>query len=276
MRRASLICVTVSLVTLACGDLFGPSPLDDTVPLDPIPAQYWGWWDLVEQCSGIEGDLNDIRWLISGENSIPGTDGAAGVWLSSSNSIVLISGMELRGEVVRHEMLHALLRRGGHPRSAFIVGCAGIVSCGGRCENDAGGPLVRDMNALVIEVTDVVLTTQVLPTTVSLSRETQGCMTVVVSATNHTGGAARVRLAGRPHYAGRQQSFGWSLEGIRHGAAVEEDTLMPFLAGETRRHVFDCVFVGNSPTWDGLAPGSYEIAGHLRSNSMSVPITIVP
>jgi hypothetical protein len=47
------------------------------------------------------------------------------------------SGID-QGDAVRHEMLHALIRVGGHPRAAFLDACGGIVHCERHCIADAG------------------------------------------------------------------------------------------------------------------------------------------
>jgi hypothetical protein len=180
------------------------------------------------------------------------------------------------GPVVRHEMLHALLRVGGHPREAFIDRCLGVVSCIGDCLEEGGGEPARDPEALVVDPSALTIETWIEPGTVSLSAGTRGCLPVVVKATNSQTTPVRVRLRGG-HAGITNQSFSWSVEDYGGGGVPEPDSLMGFAAGETRRHTFDCAFVGKqSESWSGLEPGRYVLRGHVRDNYSDAPFTIVP
>ena len=52
------------------------------------------------------------------------------VWYSDGNRIVLVKQAVTWNIGVRHEMLHALLRVGTHPREYFLDRCRGVVYCG--------------------------------------------------------------------------------------------------------------------------------------------------
>lgn len=265
------------LLVAACSDLFGPELPASAIPLDPLPAEYVHWWALTQQCAGMSGNFDRVRWLVTPESRIPGSDAAVGRYYSGSNSIVLASGFERHGGVVRHEMLHALLRRDGHPRWAFMENCAGIVSCPGKCESEAGGPIVRNPKAVTVDPTALHVTVDVFPLTISRTTATRGCATVVVSAMNPHGYPIRVRLLSGGRTSQTNQSFSWTLEGVRHGAVSEAQSPMPFAPQEVRRHVFDCAFLGVVPGSANPAPGEHNIRGGLNSvRSEAVPITLVP
>lgn len=94
------------------------SDQDITTPMPPgairiqAPRPYAFWWQMTEACSGRTGDIADIRWFV-----VPNADSFAvhgkqynGYWFEN-NSIVIASTHRLVGQLVRHEMLHALLAR---------------------------------------------------------------------------------------------------------------------------------------------------------------------
>lgn len=94
------------------------------------PAIYARWWGMTDACSGACGDFSAVSWY-----HVPGygfkSDGqlVSGLWESRDNRIVIADTSLDDGSVVRHEMLHALVRGGGHPRAQFLGGCAALVAC---------------------------------------------------------------------------------------------------------------------------------------------------
>jgi len=64
--------------------------------------------------------------------SLKGMD-AAGYWSLGGSRIVLTECIVDDGSAVRHEMLHAILQVGGHPRAQFLGACAALVDCEGSC-----------------------------------------------------------------------------------------------------------------------------------------------
>ena len=104
----------------ACYDAFDPPP--GTSRFYPPPV-YYGLWAEVEACSGLNGELGQVRWFTVPLSPFPCPDGscrgfwewphtiyigAASVYDSSTNYFT-----------VRHEMLHDLLRHGLHGDPAF-------------------------------------------------------------------------------------------------------------------------------------------------------------
>jgi hypothetical protein len=122
----------------ACRSTTEPLPAD-AERFEP-PAVYARWWRMTEACSERSGDLAAVQWY-----RVPGRlvwlDGAwvSGYYDPRGNRIVLPEDEVDNGSAARHEMLHALLRAGGHPRAEFLGACASILDCPGVCATD-GGP----------------------------------------------------------------------------------------------------------------------------------------
>ncbi|HEX6533579.1 MAG TPA: hypothetical protein VF041_03225 [Gemmatimonadaceae bacterium] len=66
----------------------------------------------------------------------------SGYWSPVGNRIVLAERAMMAGPLVRHEMLHALVRLPGHPRNEFLERCGGVVVCVDDCITAAGPPPV--------------------------------------------------------------------------------------------------------------------------------------
>jgi hypothetical protein len=273
MTRSLLAIAFILLGQTGCNDLFGPEPPSGAVPLTPIPAEYAGWWALTARCSGSNVNFQDVTWSVYPGATIPGTYGAVGAWYSRTRTIVLAQGQENNGPLVRHEMLHALVNRRGHSRVDFVDRCGGVVSCEGRCLVDVGGAVSRDLYAPIVNMNVLRVSVDLEPRVVSLSTATEGCVTVVVAARNSSSVPVRVQLEGHSPIA--NQSFGWRLEGYRGGGATVDGSLMPFNGGETRRHVFECVYVGPVRNWPSPGPGNYTMTGHIRSLADSTRFTVI-
>lgn len=92
------------------------------VPFDP-PAEYRAWWAATEACSGRRGDFDRVRWfVIEGEGFQCPSGRCAGHW-EDDHTIYLASAWTRSELVVRHEILHDLIGRPGHPDPPFGRGC---------------------------------------------------------------------------------------------------------------------------------------------------------
>lgn len=109
----------VGLLVALTGCGFDP---EGDVPLDPPPV-YREWWAKTEACSGRTGNFDRISWSVIEGYSFPCSSGeCAGHW--RTNHHIFLAGDWVMDEmVVRHEMLHDLLGRPGHPDPPFGVGC---------------------------------------------------------------------------------------------------------------------------------------------------------
>lgn len=112
--------VTLALCCTAIGAC-GFEP-EGAVPFDPPPA-YRTWWAETEVCSGKRGDFSEIRWAaVPGRAFTCPSGTCVGRW-EPGDRIFLADAYREHELVVRHEMLHALLGRSGHPNPPFGHGC---------------------------------------------------------------------------------------------------------------------------------------------------------
>ena len=123
-----------SISLLVGGLLSGCSSLSPSVPTlplgaieIPVPVAYQVWHAKTEACSGLSGDFSTIKfYVVPGVETFSTKDGAkAGEWTSDgvTNRIVLAGNYQNFEMVVRHELLHSLLRKEGHPAEYFVDRC---------------------------------------------------------------------------------------------------------------------------------------------------------
>ena len=118
MRRLARGCVAVGVVALpwlsACSDEVGPDV--GRVEIEP-PSLYQTLWDGVEDCSGLVGDFDRVRWFVVYE--FGSSSSLFGQW-NERREISLRSDVWLDSDVVRHEILHDLLSGdGAHARDEW-------------------------------------------------------------------------------------------------------------------------------------------------------------
>jgi hypothetical protein len=118
----------LALITLGCSPAsLGPNSLPDGAVSLAAPTEYRSWWASTESCSGISGDFDQIAWYTVPGVSTMGTDigEKVGIWAyQDGQSTITIAGEYVQHElVVRHEMLHELLGREGHPDEYFVARC---------------------------------------------------------------------------------------------------------------------------------------------------------
>ena len=109
-RRIELIAaVAATLALLACsipteGLSLAVTRRQRLVP----PAEYRSWWETVEACSSRSGDFDLVRWYEADGIVIRG-DVVLGFW-EPPHDITVVNTAKEDAFVVRHEMLHDLLR----------------------------------------------------------------------------------------------------------------------------------------------------------------------
>lgn len=246
---------------------------------DP-PAEYALWWRMTESCSGRSGDLSAVEWFVVPRPGPITVDGReyGGLWYQNGNRIVLAFDDQTDGALVRHEMLHALLRENGHPRSQFLGRCAGVVTCAGGCVKDAGAAPVPPDGTPLVAPNALETSVEVQPNSPSAS-EFGGYFTLTVTAHNDASHAV-VALLPPSGDAGPSGSFSYTVgQGssyIRYDDRAYDSGVTFFAAGETKRDVFD-LHVGSDAEFGGLLPGTYTAAGSYGGfGSAPVSFTIVP
>lgn len=127
MRWESVV-ATLCLTLVACSDTLVPLPLPEGAQEFRPELVYRGWWQEMEICSARSADFDAVRWyIIPGEIPfrVPTHDyPVLGYWDEAANRIVLLSFLPARrAPYIRHEMLHAILRRVDHPAEFFERRC---------------------------------------------------------------------------------------------------------------------------------------------------------
>jgi hypothetical protein len=233
-------------------------------PFEP-PAVYARWWAMTEACSGRSGDLAAVRWYRA-----PGREfafhgrRAGGFWSPFGNRIVLTEALVEHGASVRHEMLHALIRTGGHPRSQFLGACAPIVVCEGVCLEDAGWHVPRDYAVLPPDSLDVDSRAELPP------READGSrwLTLLVTVRNPRGRPVRVASPRDPRPM--PATFGFDLRGpgggLSGGLVATDSSALFFQPLETKGWLFE-FRVGSERSGYVFAPGAYLVRGDYARRS---------
>jgi hypothetical protein len=125
--KSAVFCLGFLATLAACETLGPPDPLPDNALRLAVPTEYQAWWQATETCSGITGRLAHIEWYVVPDATTLATPEGAkvGVWSHSDEGMrVVLAGAYADNElVVRHEMLHALLDRPGHPKEYFQDRC---------------------------------------------------------------------------------------------------------------------------------------------------------
>jgi hypothetical protein len=91
------------------------------------PAEYATWYARTETCAELRGALEGIEWYVVPDVATFETSigEKVGLWERVGNvSRITIAGDYVGNEmVVRHEMLHDILERTGHPPEYFVTRC---------------------------------------------------------------------------------------------------------------------------------------------------------
>jgi hypothetical protein len=253
--------VATAFCAAACTSIADPI-LDRRAETFEPPSVYSRWWSVTESCSGLRGQMSNVSWY-----QVPGSDvvdsngeDAAGYWAPVSNRIVLAGSGTLVGELVRHEMLHALIREPrGHSRAFFLERCAGVVSCGPTCRSDAGpappiDPMVQRVSSDVLE-----LSVSVVPERPNSSVD-GGVFTIIVTAHNPKPYPVVVTL----DPSALKRTFFYKLFGpsgaIGNSERALDAGITHFGPGATKHQYFD-LSIGNTNEGRTVRPGAYTIYG---------------
>ena len=188
---------------------------------------------MVEGCVGKTVPFSATRWyIVPGESVRLEGRFVSGYW-SPDGFIVLAESLSTNGSLVRHEMLHAIIGKSGHSRTAFLESCAGIVNCSADCVQDAGTWEAPSPYTVVPrESIEVSVIPQIHPT----EADGQRWVSLTVRARN-PGGAALVDV-------GALQGFGYAVSGpdgagISVNVPVSDSSTLFFLPNSYKEWVFD-------------------------------------
>ena len=217
---------------------------------------------MTQACSSLTGSLAAISWYQTSQvvYDTKSGDVIAGYWLPESNRIVLTSSVMLDGGIVRHEMLHALIRKGGHPRSQFLNNCGGTVACEEPCVASAGPYPTPPASPIVVTGDSIEITLTVDPRAPAKQID-DGRFSVTVFARSKSAHWITIAPA-----AGSDalQTFSIDVEGANgyttSSKRIIDQSQTIFAPHETKRQVFDLV-VGDYPIAHQLLPGDYTARG---------------
>jgi hypothetical protein len=243
-----------------------PSDAEEFSP----PAVYSTWWKMTEACSGMTGSLGAITWFRTSQalHAFPSGDPIGGYWSPVANRIVLTNDIVLDGGSVRHEMLHALVRKGGHPRNQFLGKCLGTVACQGGCLQDAGSYRQPPETPIHVTGDSLAITVDIEPRNPTSAHD-GGFFSMTVMVRNCSTHWVTVPSASSlyfPGYTGPDstRTFEYDVRGPSGGASGGEVRLDPsewiFAPGETKRQVFD-FGIGNDLFARKFPPGNYIARG---------------
>jgi hypothetical protein len=258
-----------SLLLLSLAACESPTGLPPGAERFTPPAVYRQWWTLTEACSGLHGSFDAVRWyVLPNASTLELDDGTVvnAAWEARGNRIILAEEWDGRyaGDLVRHEMLHALLQAGSHAREAFIGRCGGVVVCTTGCDAGPAAAPAPDPTAIPADPTRLEIGVEVTTTPASPPASERYVM-MVVTARNPSTTSLQVSLAPSGD-AGAPGSFSYNLENktigeqVRYDMRADAPEVTRFAAGETKRFIFD-FWVRDGPTRYDLAPGSWTFRG---------------
>ncbi len=120
--------VVAGVVLGGCASL---APSEAVLPAGAVrmsaPAIYAEWYWRTEACSGTAGAFSTVEWyVVPGVATFSTPHGEqVGMWqvTGGKNRVVIAGDYTGHEMVVRHEMLHQLLGREGHPPEFFAERC---------------------------------------------------------------------------------------------------------------------------------------------------------
>ena len=163
VKWSRAVLASCGLVVSACS--LWDSEFPDSAALFVPPAQWRVWWEVLEDCSGRRGRFDDVTWFKApfGEITFEGRVAYA-MWYADGNKIALSRDLET-DELVRHEMLHAVLQDGSHSDDYFLRRCGDVVLCGRDCPRQVAPP-----DPVPIRISQFDIDVEIFPRVPSLAR----------------------------------------------------------------------------------------------------------
>lgn len=266
LRTASWGIVVTVLVSVGCQHVIDPTLPANAARLTP-PLVYERWWAMVEECAGVTAQLEMVEWYyVPNVNTV--SDGqrmTVGYWSPSNNRIVLPGNEVFDGAVVRHEMLHAILRTPRHPRAPFLTTCGGIAACEitPGCIQDAGPPPIVNEGTPSVPPSALRVTSTITPLQPASSID-GGFFTYTIFVQNPADHAVVATLG--PHPGATPVAYPYAVRSATRAYLSEILALDPsmtyFTAGETKQQVFDFAIgpSGSAPFSNVFGRGNRGIA----------------
>ena len=260
----ALVVVALLPLTLACDPPTAPEVPGSAVRFD-APARYALWWRVTQACSGRTGDLGAVTWYYMRNTRTLSWQGQRvdAYWIGDPDRVVIADSMRNDGPTIRHEMLHVLLQRNGHPRDAYLESCGGVVACNGACALEAG--LYGSPAANALELPARTMDTRVdvfapLPSEVSDSGAAAVMITIDNPRPEPIWVGLSVRESGDLQYPtfGAVADFDDPTKVAKLAVEWWQSSRFPLGAGERRRWVWDV----------SLPPGRYGILGYFNADTL--------
>ncbi len=117
--RTALLAVVLS----GCADIMG-NPLEFPDAVEYFDgALFQPLWNDLKTCSKLSGNLQSVHFFYVPEPTLPSAlhgIRTVGMYFPSSNRIFIVEAEKWNPAVIRHEMMHALLKdESGHPPKYF-------------------------------------------------------------------------------------------------------------------------------------------------------------
>jgi hypothetical protein len=191
-------------------------------------------------------------------------------WYSEGNSIVVVGKQKLDGQLIRHEMLHALTGA-KHPRGYFLEKCGGVVACQGDCLAEGGEAVGPPSYAPVLPSRELKVSLNVVPPAGAMATDS-GWIAISVSAQNPSDTAAWINLVPVAPNENAAATFGYTFECVAEcgGSSVYQYVnfrRIGLAGGQVIRYVFD----------KQLPAGRYAIRGFFNTDTTQISeIQIAP
>ena len=121
------ILASAGTLVLGCAALEPMSSLPEGAVQIEAPVTYGTWWFKTEACAQLTGRMDKVTWyVVPGVSTFQTESGEkVGFWTKSPEGTRIILAGDYRDHelVVRHEILHELLGREGHPEPYFRDRC---------------------------------------------------------------------------------------------------------------------------------------------------------
>ena len=259
-----------------------------TTPLPPgsqafaPPSVYQLWWSMTEACSGRTAQSSLVSWyIVPGTSELPfASDQVEGYWIQQGDRIVLAGGAQFDGQLVRHEMLHAILGpgQGRHSRQQFLQRCGGVVACEEICLRDAGPPASPGSQVATVSPDSIDITARMIPEFPSASQY-GGYFSLIVMARNPRADSVIVALPLASSTSGGV-AFGYHVSGegllVTYSDVASDVAVRFFGPGEMKQYAFDFQIGAPETRRGGLPKGQFDVwgtfGGHIASSPMHLTL----